>query len=89
MTLTSLGDHTMREMSVQREQLAADLVAGLGEAEQRALASGLDRLARRFEALSGVRRRRGAGIVSTTANTSGCSVPVLPTTDAARPYDVP
>ena len=52
-TLTSLGDHTMREMSVQREQLAADLVAGLGEAEQRALASGLDRLARRFEALLG------------------------------------
>lgn len=50
-TLTSLGDRTMREMSVQREQLAADLVAGLGEPEQRALASGLDRLAGRFEAL--------------------------------------
>jgi len=50
-TLTSLGDRTMRKMSVQREQLAADLVAGLGEAEQRALASGLDRLAGRFEAL--------------------------------------
>ena len=50
-TLTPLGDDTMREMSVQREQLAADLVAGFGGDEQRALASGLDRLAGRFEAL--------------------------------------
>src|SRR5690242_5709524 len=46
-TLTSLGDRTMREMSVQREKLAADLVAGLGEADQRALASALHRLAGR------------------------------------------
>lgn len=50
-TLTPLGDRTMRGMSVQREELAADLVAGLGKAEQRALASGLERLAGRFEAL--------------------------------------
>ncbi|WP_369069872.1 MarR family winged helix-turn-helix transcriptional regulator [Kineococcus terrestris] len=50
-TLTALGERTAREMSAQREQLASDLVAGLDEAEQRALAAGLDRLSERFEAL--------------------------------------
>lgn len=58
-TLTSLGERTMREMSVQREQLAADLVAGLGEAEQHALASALDRLAERFDALMASTADRG------------------------------
>ncbi len=50
-TLTSLAERTMREMSGQREQLAADLVAGLPAAQQSALAEGLERVADRFEAL--------------------------------------
>lgn len=50
-TLTDLGTRTMRTMSGQREQLAADLVDGLDAAERAALAAGLEHLAERFQTL--------------------------------------
>lgn len=49
--LTERGVHTMREMTAQRERLADDLVADIPETERSSLATGLERLADRFEAL--------------------------------------
>ena len=60
-TLTSLGDHTMREMSVQRQQLAADLVAGLRRGRAARAGVGTRPARQALRGATGVRRRPRRG----------------------------
>ena len=50
-TLTGQGEQAMAAMTAEREQLAADLVAGFSDAEVAALRAGLDRVAGRLREL--------------------------------------